>query len=116
MPCGSAVLFVAWVCQSVVPDNPPLLTDHRYSFVGVNLTASVRFLLACIQVKESAPFYHRYIAKNDLFKRMFACFFATSADDMLKASICNLIDVIATLNCKVLVKYIAKQYGERLRV
>merc|ERR1719174_3574855 len=33
----------------------------------------------------------------------------------LLASICNLIDVIATLNCKVLVKYIAKQYGERLR-
>ena len=114
MPCGSAVLFVVWV--SVGCAWQPSFVDHRYSFVGVNLTASVRFLLACIQVKESAPFYHRYIAKNDLFRRMFACFFATSADDMLKASICNLIDVIATLNCKVLVKYIAKQYGERLRV
>ena len=80
------------------------------------MTASIRFLLACIKVKESAPFYHRYIARNDLFKRVFDSFFASPADDMLKASICNLIEVITMQNSKVLVKYIAKQYGERLRV
>lgn len=77
--------------------------------------ASIRFLLACIQVKESAPFYHRYIARNNLFKRVFDCFFASHADDMLKASIVNLVEVITAQNAKVLVKYIAKQFGERLR-
>lgn len=101
-----------FILQNGLIDTVVQLCDRKEKTLQI---ASVRFLLACIQVKESAPFYHRYIAKNDLFKRMFACFFATSADDMLKASICNLIDVIATLNCKVLVKYIAKQYGERLR-
>ena len=75
-------------------------------------------MLACLQVKqkESAPFYHRYIVQNDLFKYVFACFFANPADDMLKASVCHLMDFIGSENLKVLVKYIATQYGERLRV
>merc|ERR1712226_487 len=56
-----------------------------------------------------------YIVQNDLFKYVFACFFANPADDMLKASVCHLMDFIGSENLKVLVKYIAKQYGERLR-
>ena len=80
------------------------------------LTAGVRFLLACVKVQQSAPFYHRYIARNDLFKHVFECFFSSQADDMLQASICNLVEAICVQNSKVLVKYIVKQYGEQFGV
>lgn len=79
--------------------------------------ASVRFLLACIQVKAktAAPFYQRYIVKKDLFKHVFECFFANPADDMLKASICHLVDFVGSENFTTLVAYIATQYGDKLR-
>merc|ERR1712032_953704 len=62
-----------FILQNRLLDTVVQLCDRKEKTLQI---ASVRFLLACIQVKESAPFYHRYIAKNDLFRRMFACFFA----------------------------------------
>merc|ERR1712032_1645605 len=101
-----------FILQNGLIDTVVQLCDRKEKTLQI---ASIRFLLACIQVKESAPFYHRYIARNNLFKRVFDCFFASDADDMLKASIVNLVEVITAQNAKVLVKYIAKQFGERLR-